>query len=331
MRSASNSSVVYENKQSEVRSMLHPVKSGPKKGKIPKNTVARQKRTNTIVAYLFLAPVVLIALVFSVFPILYSFGLSLFQWDMLTSGPQFVGLRNYEELISSGELYHTLWLTTIYCFFTVVPSVIIGLSFALLLDRKFRGIGFYRSLFLAPMLVSSVAISSIWMWLFHNDYGAINELLGLVGIQPIPWLNSADTALWAVIIMGIWSNVGFVMVLYIAGLQNISNDLIEAARVDGAGTWTIIQKIKVPLLAPTTFVIIVTQTIDQYLTFASIDTLTGGGPANSTRLMVSLLYEKAFQTFEMGYASAISVIIFIVVLILTLINLKIGNKKVFYR
>ncbi|WP_146071714.1 carbohydrate ABC transporter permease [Cryobacterium sp. Y50] len=297
----------------------------------PRRPQRRRNRRHDFTGYAFVLPALAILVAFSVFPILYSFVLSVFSWDMLTSGPRFVGLDNYSDLLTSGELYRSLSLTAVYTIITVGPSMALGLIFAVLLDQNINAISVYRSFFFAPLMTSTVAISVVWLWIYHPDYGLMNEALGFLGASPVKWLNDPNTALLALAIMSVWKNIGFCVVLYLAGLQSIAPNVVEAATMDGAGFWRVVRSIKVPLLGPTSFLLIILLTIDQFQTFAQVDVMTQGGPAGATTLIVPLLWEHAFELFQMGYASAIAVVLFVIVMLLTLVQMFIVGRRVNYQ
>jgi ABC-type sugar transport system permease subunit len=180
-------------------------------------------------------------------------------------------------------------------------------------------------------MTSTVAISVVWLWIYHPDYGLMNAVLGSLGASPVRWLSDPDTALVALAIMSVWKNIGFCVVLYLAGLQSISPNVVEAARMDGAGSARILRSVTVPLLAPTSFLLLILLTIDQFQTFAQVDVMTQGGPAGATKLIVPLIWEHAFELFEMGYASAIAVVLFLIVMGLTLVQMAVVGRKVSYQ
>ncbi|MDF2958359.1 MAG: ABC-type sugar transport system, permease component [Paenibacillus sp.] len=291
-----------------------------------------QKWKNNLAGYLFLAPSLLILAVFVMIPIFYSAGLSFFSWDMLRPNPTFVGLENYERMFTNEEFYQSLKLTFLFAFITVPASLAAALFFALLLDRGAKKLMvLIRSMFFMPMVTSTVAISVVWMFIFHPDYGLMNEFLGWFGFEPLRWLNDAKTALLSLSVMSVWKSIGYCVIIFLAGLQSIDNQVLEAAKVDGATNWQTVFKVKLPLLTPSLFLLLILQTIDQFQTFSQVDVMTQGGPAKSTELIVVQLYHYAFELFQMGYASAISMIIFGVVLLLVLLQMLLLGKRVHYQ
>ncbi|TDF97950.1 carbohydrate ABC transporter permease [Paenibacillus piri] len=292
---------------------------------------AAKLRENTA-GYVLLLPSLLILLVFVIVPIFYSAGLSLFSWDMMRPSPLFIGLDNYMNLFQNKSFYNSLLRTLLYAVMTVPASMILSLGFALLLDKGLRlALSIYRSLFFAPIVTSTVAISVVWMFIYHPDYGMANAVLKWVGLEPLRWLNDSRTALISLAIMAIWKHIGFCVVIYLAGLQGIPTDIEEAAKMDGAGLTRILLSIKLPLLTPTVFFLLIYLTIEQLQTFTQIDVMTKGGPAGSTELIVMHLWNYAFERFQMGYASAIAMVLLGIILLLTWVQMRLVGRKVHYQ
>ncbi|TVY01869.1 carbohydrate ABC transporter permease [Paenibacillus cremeus] len=285
-----------------------------------------------VTGYVLLAPALIMLGLFVIIPIIYSFGLSFYSWDMLRPNPTFVGLDNYSRLLSDEEFYLTLKRTLLYALMTVPASMLLGLIFALLLDKGAKAwLLAYRSVFFAPMVTSAVAISVVWMWIYHPDHGLMNAILKPLGIGPFRWLNDEHTSLVSLAIMSIWKSSGYCVILYLAGLQSIDPHVEEAARMDGANGWHIVRHIKVPLLGPMTLLMLILQTIEQFQTFTQVNVMTQGGPAQSTELLVVQLYHYAFEMFQMGYASAIAITVFIIILALTLLQMAVVGRRVHYQ
>jgi ABC-type sugar transport system permease subunit len=282
--------------------------------------------------YALLLPAMLILLIFVVIPIAYSAWLSLVSWDMMRPQPTFTGLDNYMNLFQNADFYNSLARTLLYAVLTVPTSMILSFGFALLLDRGIRWtLAIYRTLFFAPLVTSTVAISVVWMYMYHPDYGTANALLKDLGLQPLRWLNDSSTALLSLAIMAVWKHIGFCVVIFLAGLQGIPSDVEEAAKVDGAGLLRIVASIKLPLLTPTAFFLLIYLTIEQLQTFTQIDVMTKGGPAGSTELIVMHLYHYAFERFQMGYASAIAMVLLGIILLLTWIQMRFIGRNVHYQ
>ncbi|MCI3919098.1 sugar ABC transporter permease [Paenibacillus sp. TRM 82003] len=282
--------------------------------------------------YLLLLPALLLLLVFVVIPIAYSIRLSFFSWDMLRPNPTFIGADNYAKLLQNPDFYNSLYKTLLYAALTVPTAIGAAVFFAFLLDKGLKPLmHLYRSFFFTPIVASTVAVSVVWLYIYHPDYGLANKLLDTLGLEPLRWLNDSKTALLSLAIMAVWKNLGFCVVICLAGLQSIPTDLEEAAKVDGANLATIVFRIKLPLLTPTLFLLLILQTIEQFQTFTQIDVMTGGGPARSTELIVKHLWGYAFERFQMGYASAIAVVILLVTLLLTVLQMAVVGRKVHYQ
>lgn len=286
----------------------------------------------TLTGYTLLAPSLLVIGIFVLIPICYSAGLSLFSWDMLRPHPTFIGLENYQKLFTNEEFYHSLKITFQFAAMTVPLSMLIALIFALLLDKGAQKLlVLYRSMFFAPMVTSTVAISAVWMFIFHPDHGVANAIIESFGFPALRWLNDANTSLISLAIMSVWKMLGYNIIILLAGLQITDSSVLEAAKIDGANEFQIIRRIRIPLLTPSIFLLLILLTIEQFQTFTQVNVMTKGGPAKSTELIVVQLYHYAFELFQMGYASAISMVIFVIVLILVLIQMLVVGRKVHYQ
>lgn len=275
-----------------------------------------------ISAYLFVLPSAVLIATFLVFPVIYSFWLSLLNWDGMSPHLKFVGLGNYGQLLTSSIFWNSMLVTGYYTFVSVPLLMACALALAISLNQKIRGLSIYRTLYFAPVVTSGIAVSIVWLWVYDPTWGIANWALSLVGIPPLQWLSSPSEAMPALILMSVWKGVGFAMVIYLAGLQGIPDTYYEAAGIDGAGPWSMFRHITWPLLAPTTFFILVTSIISASQVFDQVYVMTNGGPLRSTEVLVFLLYQYAFKFFEMGYASALAWIIFLVVLVFTILQWK---------
>jgi multiple sugar transport system permease protein len=222
--------------------------------------------------------------------------------------------------------------TFFFTIFAVIFNVGIGLALAVLLNRRMPNVlrNFFRSVYFFPLLVAHTYVAVIWQFLYQRDTGVINYYLSLLGIGPISWLASPNWVLPSVIIMDVWKNTGFAMLIFLAGLQNIPRDYYEAARIDGANTRQLFLKITLPLLSPTIFFVLVIFMIGAIQVFDTIIVLTGGGPGDASRSVVMYIYEQAFQKFDLGYASSIAMTLFAVILVLTLLQFWFGRRWVHY-
>jgi len=280
-------------------------------------------------AALFLLPNLLGFLVFIFWPLIASFGLSFTSWDLLTP-IKWIGLENYKTLISDQVFWKVLWNTIYFTVGNVPVGIILSLFLAIALNQKIKGITIFRAVYFLPVISSTVAVAIVWQWLYNPEFGLMNYLLSLVGIDGPNWLSSTTWAMPAVIITSIWRGLGFNMLLFLAGLQGIPETYYEAAKIDGANWWVLFKNITIPLLSPTTFFVVVISIINSFQVFDQIYIMTAGGPARSTSVLVHYLYQNAFQYFKMGYASAIGYVLFFLVFTVILIQLKRSKNWVVY-
>lgn len=275
-------------------------------------------------AYLFLSPWFIIFGVFTLFSLSFSFYLSFHEWNILEPDKPFVGLNNFIRLFKDDRFYQALWNTILFTGFGVPLGLLSGLLIALLLNTKVKMQGLFRTLYYIPVITPLVVSSVIWKWLYQGDYGLLNYYLLELGIirEKLLWLADPSLAMPALIIMGVWMGTGGTMVLYLAGLQGIPGELYDAAEVDGANGFQRLIHITFPLLAPTTFYLLVTSVIGSFQAFAHIYIMTGGGPLRRTTVIGYYLYEKGFRHFEMGYASAMAYVLFAIIFIFTIIQMK---------
>ena len=294
-------------------------------------TYKAMKRREMVTAYAFIAPTFIGFFIFIIGPMLISFAISLFAWNLLTP-PKYIGLGNFEQLFRDPRI-GAVYLTTFKLAIMIVPSnMILGLALAVLLDRNMPGLvrNFFKASYFFPFVVSAVAVSIIWTFMFHRDLGPVNYYLGLLGIERIPWLNSSTYSPIAVMIADVWRNVGFYVLVFLGGMQAIPRDFYEAAEVDGASAWRQFRHITLPLLSPTILFLGVISVIGALQIFEQPQILTNGGPGDATRTIVMYLYEHGFKFFDMGYASAIAISLFAIILVFTGLQLRISRRWVFY-
>lgn len=277
---------------------------------------------------MFLSPTLLVFGTFILFPVIFSFYLSFQDWNMFSTDKSFVGLENYVNLFQMPEFWQVLKNTLIYTIGTVPLNMLMALGIAYILNKKIAGKKLLRTAFFAPVIISPVAAAVIWRWIYDPNFGILNYSLSFLGIDSINWLNDPTAAMFALIIMGVWKTLGINMVLFSAGLQGIPENYYEAAKIDGAGTWSRFWHITLPLLTPTTFFIMVMSMIASFQVFDLVYVLTSGGPLGSTKVLVFYIYERAFQFFEMGFASAASYVLFAILFILTMLQVKYLRYKV---
>lgn len=290
---------------------------------------SRLMNNENIVGYLFVAPLILGLVIFTYGPVVAAFGLSFTKGDYIST-PKWIGLDNYRA-IWDDKLFWTGMRNTLYYVAGVVPAgMILSLLLALAMNQKLRGIVFFRSIFFLPTISSSVAISLMWLWIYNPEFGVLNYLLSQIGIKGPAWLSSSDWAMPAVMIMAVWRGLGYNMLIYLAGLQGIPEVYYEAASIDGAGSWAKFWNITVPLLSPTTFMLLILSLIGAFQVFEYTYVMTGGGPVYATLTLVLHVYNNAFRNFLMGYASALAYVLFFILLGLTIIQFRLQRRWVHY-
>lgn len=281
---------------------------------------------DAIMAWIFLAPALLLMGVFILGPILYLFYLSFTQGSFTRSGVHGVGLNNYVRLFLSPDFWQVLFNTAYFTLATVIPSLIIPLALAVLLDRTFALRDILRTAYFIPSITSLVAVGLGWRWLFQTQ-GPVNELLAQLGLNPIPWLSSTTWAMPVLILLSIWKQLGFNLVVFLAGLQTIPQSRYEAAQLDGANPGQQFLYITLPGLQPTIVFAAVTTAIFTLKSFEQVYVITGGGPLNSTNVLVYYIYDQAFSQFDFGYAAAAASILLAIALILVYIQLKLFEEN----
>ncbi|KUK20168.1 MAG: multiple sugar transport system permease protein [Caldanaerobacter sp.] len=280
--------------------------------------------------YLFLLPAYLIFAVFIFWPVVHSLYLSFFKYNIVTiTSPQFVGLRNYLYLLKDEVFWISCKNTLFFVIGTVPVKMFLGLLAAMLLNRKdLKFKAFYRTCFYIPVVVSMVAISIVWMLLFNpGPNGVVNILLSKFGIQPLGWIADSKLALPTVMLLVIWKDLGYIMVIYLAGLMAIPDEIYEAVALDPVSSWQKFWYITWPLLKPTTIFILITQVIDSFQVFTPIYVMTEGGPGYSSTTIVNYLYDKGFREYEMGIACAVAYLLFVVLLVLTILQNKLSKAE----
>ncbi len=296
----------------------------------------KRKRTihqiEEMTAYVFLSPWLIGFLAFVAIPMVLSLFYSFTDANMLTS-PQFIGLKNYRNLFSFDDtvslFWKTLYNTSFYTFVGVPLNIALGLFIAVLLNQKIRGLGVFRTIYYLPSVISGVAVSLLWAWIFHPHFGVLNHLLSLVGITGPAWLFDEAWAKPALIIMNLWG-AGGSMLIFLAGLQGIPTQLYEAAELDGASTWAKFWKVTIPMLSPTIFFVLVTNIIGSFQVFTSSYVMTAGGPNNATMMYVLWLFNLAFQQFNMGFACSLAWVYLLIMVAFTALVFKSSPAWVYY-
>ncbi|WP_270181194.1 carbohydrate ABC transporter permease [Alkalihalobacillus sp. CinArs1] len=294
-------------------------------------TGAKRRRTiftvENISGWLFILPAFILLAVFWLYPIGYSFYLSFFDWDMLST-PQFIGIEHYDALLNDPAFVKSMMNTFYYTTFYVIGVVVLGLILALLVNDNIKGISLYRTLLFSPHITPIIAVSIVWMSLYDVDDGLFNQILRALGLPESAWLSSPDTVLLSLIIMGLWKAIGYYMMFFLAGLQSVPHHLFEAGKLDGANRMQLFRYITLPFISPVTFFVVIVAIIEAFQTFDQIAVMTQGGPSNSSNVLVYMLYRHAFQFFNIGYASAIAIIIFLFLIAFTIVQYVISRKWV---
>ncbi len=285
----------------------------------------RKLHDDTPWALLMLAPNIIGFVMFMVFPILATLFYSFTEYDLITA-PTFVGFDNYLELFRDPIIGTTIKNTLTFTLITVPVGMAFSLLLAVFLDQKIAFKRFYRGAYFLPSITSMVAVSIVWQWIYNPEFGLLNYFLSFFGIKGITWLSSSSTSLVSIAIVSIWKGAGYNMMLFLAGLQGISTSYYEASELDGANKWQQFIHVTLPMLSPTTFFIFVMSIIGSFQVFDSVMLMTKGGPGRSSSVLVHYLYQNAFQYFSMGYACAIAYLLFFIVLIVTLFNMRFEKK-----
>jgi multiple sugar transport system permease protein len=298
---------------------------------LPRRWEFTEKQREALTGYLFILPTYLGFIIFILGPILAAAGISLTKFDILAT-TKFIGLANYTKMLADPRLRTVYLNTVVFTVLAVTFNAAVGLLLAVLLNRRMPVLmrNLYRSIYFFPVLIAHTYIAVIWQYLYAKDTGVINYYLSLIGVSPVPWLSSVQWVMPSVIIMDVWKNAGFAMLIFLAGLQNIPPEYYEAAQLDGANARQIFRRITLPLLSPTIFFVLVIFMIGALQVFDTIIVLTNGGPGDASRSVVMYIYEKAFAKFDMGYASAVSMTLFAVIMLLTLLQFRVGRRWVHY-
>ncbi|WP_027416374.1 carbohydrate ABC transporter permease [Aneurinibacillus terranovensis] len=288
----------------------------------------KNKQISTMV--IFMLPALLLLLAFWFIPMIVSLFISFTDWDYISPKFSFVGLENYTSLVTDKEFYKVIINTLSFVVFTVLPTMIIGLTLALALNKKIAGSTIYKAIIFSPWVTPMVAVSIVWSWIFQPDVGLLNSFLSALGIHKIDWLGSSSWAMPAVIIVTVWKGIGWVMIFYLEALQRVPADLYESASIDGAPKWRRFRYVTLPMISPTTFFLIIVTTIDALQAYDQIQVLTQGGPAGSTRTLLYMYYQLAFEQFNMGQATAVSTLLVLITALLSTVQFLASKRWVHY-
>ena len=287
----------------------------------------KAKREHNWRGYLFVAPATLYLAVFAFFPMVFAGYMSLHRWHLLKEDHAFVGLGNFQQMLSDPFFRNAIWNTLVYVFFSVPLGVISSLAIAGLVAQRLRGVGFFRTLFYIPAVSSQVALSMVVLWILLPEVGLINSAMNWLGFDASTnFIAEPGWAMAALVAMSMWIGLGPRMIIFLAGIQSIPETLYEAAAIDGATRWKRFRHVTLPLLAPTTLFVVVTTTIAAFQLFTPVYVMTKGGPRRSTDVVLYHIYKEAWQKFEVGMASAMSYVLFAMILIVALMQFRIMRR-----
>ena len=288
------------------------------------------KQKEAVTGYIFIALPLISLIIMMYYPIIRSFFISFFDWNLLQE-PTFTGIENYKTLFHD-EVFRTSLVNTIKWVLIYVPmSVVSSFLLALLLDRKLKGAGFFRTLYYLPVVCPIVVVALLFVWIYNTDYGILNFLLkNLFGIDTVGWITDSRFSLFSIAVMSVWKWAGYNMLIFLSALQGIDENLYEAAAIDGITPWTKLIKIKIPLVMPSIYFVMLTAVIDAFQMFTEIFIMTKGGPGYSTYTVSYYLWSNAFEYSKMGYACAMAAVMFVIIMTVTLVQNRIMNKKVQY-
>lgn len=280
--------------------------------------------------YLYLMPALIILFCFTIYPLIRAIGMSFLEdYSLINGSFSGIGLENYQELFTDDVFIKALKNTSIYVIFVVPLSIGLSLMIASLLNSKIKCLGLFQTLYFLPYVTSVIAIGIVWSWMFNSSYGLINYMLSWIGIAPIEWLNSPDYALSALIIFSIWKSMAFNILIFLAGLQTIPQDLYNAAKIDSTPKWRVFTKITVPSIKPMITYALIMGMINAFKVYNEVFSLFKGkaGPANSAITVVYYIYDKFYNSADYGVAAAASVVLFIIILVLTKVQMSITGRK----
>lgn len=307
-------------------------RSGPR----PAPAVSRRGRTgghfwrHNATGWVLMLPYVIYFGLFTAFPIGFAIYLSFHRWNNLFAPPIPHGLANYQYMLTDGNFWNALRVTAIFAAIFFVVTVPLALGLAILLNRSLFGRSFFRVAFFMPYITPAVVVSIVFLWMFQTQNGILNNILGLVGIGPVPWLTDAKLAMPSISLMVVWKQAGYFTVIFLAGLQAIPRQLYEAAATDGATPWTLFRRITFPLLAPSMLLVIVFATLTGFGIFAEPYILTQGGPDNATQTVTLYIYKWAFEYNTFGYASALGVVFALIVFAIVLIQKRVFEREPYF-
>ena len=294
------------------------------------HTKKQRELRNTLIGWLLVMPSLIFMAAFTVWPVFRSIWLSLTKYKLGMSAPEFIGLKNYINLAGSSLFWKVMGNTLFFALITIVPSMVVGLFLATLVNRKSRLIGFVRTSYFYPVVMPMIAIASIWMFIYMAKNGLLDQMLISMGLQPMNILSSKKTVLPAMAFMYVWKEAGYLMVFFLSGIQSISTDVNEAARIDGANSWTIFRKITLPLLAPTFLFVSTIALTNSFKLVDHVVIMTEGAPNNASTLLLYYIYQQGFTNFNSGVSSALTTVMLLLLMVVALPRFLSQDKKIQY-
>ncbi len=301
-------------------------RSGTRRGGGPPRTRRRRQRGEAATGLAFTAPALVVFGLFMFLPLVMTAYYSLTRYTGFGK-PRFIGGDNYSEIAADPLFWRALLNTAVFTVISVPLSIAGGLALALLLNRALPARGVLRALFYVPVVISAVVSGIVARWMFNEGFGIVNRALQAVGLPAVPWQTDGTAAMVSLVLVTIWMQLGFVMVIYLAALQGVPGEVYEAASLDGATPWRALRSVTWPLLAPTTFFVLVYLIITSFQVFDIVLVMTGGGPANATTFLVTYAYDEGFQQRRQGYAAALGVVVYVIVLVLTVVQWRVGRRR----
>ena len=310
--------------------------SNKERAEVPSVAVAPSPRRHAgvftmVKPYLFIAPSLILLAIFWIYPIFNMGYLSLYKWDLISPKMEWVGLANFQKLLSDPQFWQTFANTIIYTVFVVGLGVCIGLLVAVYLKAHTKTNSFLQAVIFSPYVVSLASVALLWMWIMNKDYGLLNSILAAFGIPAVDWLGDTHVALPSLILISVWKSVGYDTLILVSAIQGIPEHLYEAARLDHAGPWTTFRKLTLPMISPTLFFLVIVDVIASLKVFETIQIMTLGGPQNATNTLVFSLYQYGFQFNQVGYAAATGMVLLVLIAIFAAVYFKLLAGRVHYR
>ena len=280
--------------------------------------------------WLFVLPALIPLIVFWIYPILRSVYISFTDWDYMSPTYNFVFLDNFIALFRDARFYDALWNTIVFTVGTLIPTIVLGLLLALLMQKAFKGSGIIKFILFSPWITPTVAISIVWTWIYDPDTGIANTVLEFLHLPALQWIKSSDTAMLAVIIVAVWKSLGYAMIFYLSALEKVPKELYEASGLDGAKGWQRFRDVTLPCISPTTFFLVIITMVTSLQAYDQIQILTQGGPSGSTRTLLYMYYQLGFEEFNMGQATAVAIVMIVLTVFLSAVQFTASKKWVHY-